>query len=131
MRDLIESIMDAKSSQRKKNALLITLPSSIKWEDYEKELKAVEDESQVMNFKVPFLPKNTDNIKRVYLVYQGNIIGWQKFVGTSDKPFKCTTTDKNWEGKFIQRTGTFHKIEPIPCKGFQGFRYYDYDERII
>ena len=128
MRDLIESIMDAKPIQRKKNALLITLPSSIKWEDYEKELKAVEDESQVMNFKVPFLPKNIHHIKRVYLVHQGNIVGWQKFVGTSDKPFKCTTTDKNWEGKFIQRTGPFHKIEPIPCVGFQGFRYYDYDE---
>ena len=128
MRTILESIMDAKSSQRKKNALLITLPSSIKWEDYEKELKAVEDESQVMNFKVPFLPKNIHNIKRVYLVYQGNIVGWQKFVGTSDKPFKCTTTDKNWDGKFLQRTGPFHKIDPIPCKGFQGFRYYDYDE---
>lgn len=128
MRTILESILDQKIPLRKKNALLITLPSSIKWEDYEKELKAVEDESQVMNFKVPFLPKNTHHIKRVYLVYQGNIVGWQKFVGTSDKPFKCTTTDKNWEGKFLQRTGPFHKIEPIPCKGFQGFRYYDYDE---
>ena len=128
MRDIVESIMSVKIPQRKKNALLITLPSSIKWDDYEKELKAVEDESQVMNFKVPLLPKNIHHIKRVYLVYQGNIVGWQKFVGTSDKPFKCTTTDKNWDGKFLQRTGPFHKIEPIPCKGFQGFRYYDYDE---
>lgn len=112
----------------KHNALLITLPSSIKWEDYEKELKAVEDESQVMNFKVPFLPKDVKNIQRVYLVHQGNIVGWQKFVGTSDEPFKCTTTNKDWEGKFIQRTGPFYKIDPIPYKGFQGFRYYDYDK---
>jgi len=108
-------------------ALLITLPSSIKWEDYEKELDAVKDESQVMNFKVPFLPKDTSKIERVYLVHQGNIVGWQKFVGTSDTPFKCTTTDKNWEGKFLQRTGEFHKIDPIPYKGFQGFRYYHYE----
>ena len=128
MQSLLESIMSVKIPQVKRNALLITLPSSIKWEDYEKELKAVEDESQVMNFKVPFLPKNIHHIKRVYLVYKGNIVGWQKFVGTSDKPFKCTTTDKNWEGKFIQRTGQFHKIEPIPCVGFQGFRYYGYEE---
>ena len=128
MRDILESIMDVKPPQRKKNALLITLPSSIKWEDYEKELKAVEDESQVMNFKVPFLPKNIQRIKRVYLIYQGNIVGWQKFVGTSDKPFKCTTTDKNWDGNFLQRTGPFHKIDPIPCKGFQGFRYFDFEK---
>ena len=121
MKTLIEKINENK-------ALLITLPSSIKWEDYEKELKAVEDESHVMNFKVPFLPKNTDGIERVYLVHNGYIVGWQKFVGTSDKPFKCTTTNKNWEGKFIQRTGEFHKIDPIQYKGFQGFRYYNYNE---
>ena len=128
MKDLLETLMDVKPIKIKKNALLITLPSSIEWSDYEKELKNVEDESQVMNFKVPFLPKNIHHLKRVYLIYQGNIVGWQKFVGTSDKPFKCTTTNKNWDGKFIQRTGPFHKIDPIPYKGFQGFRYYNYTE---
>lgn len=128
MKDLLETLMDVKPIKIKKNALLITLPSSIEWSDYEKELKNVEDESQVMNFKVPFLPKNIHHLKRVYLVYQGNIVGWQKFVGTSDKSFKCTTTNKNWDGKFIQRTGPFHKIDPIPYKGFQGFRYYNYIE---
>lgn len=121
MKDIVETINQHK-------ALLITLPSSIKWEDYEKELKAVEDESQVMNFKVPVLPKNVSNIERVYLIHKGNIVGWQKFVGTSDKPFKCSTTDKNWDGKFLQRTGPFHKINPIEHKGFQGFRYYFYND---
>ena len=80
-----------------------------------------------MNFKVSFLPKNIDGLERVYLVHNGYIIGWQKFVGTSDKPFDCTTTGKSWSGKFLQRTGEFHKINPIPHKGFQGFRYYYYD----
>ena len=121
MKSIIDKINEHK-------ALLITLPSSIKWEDYQKELNNVKDESQVMNFKVPFLPKNTNGIERVYLVHNGYIVGWQKFVGTSDKPFKCTTTDKNWEGKFIQRTGEFHKIDPIQYKGFQGFRYYSYND---
>jgi len=121
-------IMDVKIEKPKKNALLITLPSSIEWKDYERELEAVKDESQVMNFKVPFLPKNTHHIKRVYIVHKGNIVGWMKFVGTSDKPFKCTTTDREWNGKFIQRTGEFHYIDQIPYKGFQGFRYYSYKE---
>lgn len=128
MLTILESIMSVKAPSAKKNALLITLPSSIEWDDYEKELKAVEDESQVMNFKVPFLPKNTHHIKRVYLIHRGYIVGWQKFAGTSDKPFKCSVTGKNWDDKFIQRTGPFHKIEPIAYKGFQGFRYYNYDE---
>lgn len=39
-------------------AICITIPKKIKWEDYKKELKAVEDGSQVLNFKVPNLPKD-------------------------------------------------------------------------
>ena len=108
------------------NALLITLPSCIKWEDYEKELRLAEDESQIMNFKVPFLPKCTKNIERVYLIHLGYIVGWQKFIGVDIKKFKCTTTGTEWNGKFIQRTGKFHKIDPIPHKGFRGFRYYKF-----
>ena len=121
-------MIDLKDKIKQHKALLITLPSSIKWEDYEKEFDAVKDEKQVMNFKVPFLPKDTKSIERVYLVYKGNIVGWQKFVGTSDKPFDCTTTGKSWTGNFLQRTGEFHKINPIPYKGFQGFRYYSYND---
>ncbi len=45
-----------------------------------------------------------------------------------EKSFDCTTTGKHWEGKFIQRTGVFHKIDPIPIKGFQGFKYYNYED---
>lgn len=108
--------------------LLITLPASVKWEDYEKELKAVEDGILVMNFKVPFLPKDTEGIERVYMVHRGNIVGWMKFSGVCSKEFICTTTGRPWKGNFIQRTGRFHYIDPIPCRGFQGFRYYEYDE---
>jgi hypothetical protein len=42
----------------------------------------------------------------------------------SEKNFDCTTTGKAWKGKFIERSGPFHKIEPIQMKGFQGFRYF-------
>ena len=104
--------------------IVITLPSKIKWSDYEKELNAVKDESQVINFKVSFLPKCKP--EKVYICYKGNIIGWMKCCGMIDgKSFDCTTTGEHWEGKFIQRTGEFHKIEPIPMKGFQGFRYFE------
>lgn len=56
-------------------AICITIPKKIKWEDYEKELKAVEDRSHVLNFKVPNLPKDIKSIKRCYLCYNGKIIG--------------------------------------------------------
>ena len=107
-----------------KKDIIITLPSKIEWSDYEKELDAVKDESQIMNFKVPFLPKQQPD--KVYLCYRGNIIGWMKCCGMiNDKKFDCTTTGEHWEGKFIQRTGEFHKIDPIPMKGFRGFKYFN------
>lgn len=62
-------------------AICITIPKKIKWEDYKKELKAVEDGSQVLNFKVPNLPKDIKSIRRCYLCYDGKIIGWHNIVG--------------------------------------------------
>lgn len=104
--------------------IVITLPSNIKWDDYEKELKSVEDESQVLNFKVPNLPKNTSIGSKCYLCYKGNVIGWMKITGLVNNDFTCSTTGKQWSGKFIQRSGKFNKLEnPIPMKGFQGYRY--------
>jgi hypothetical protein len=43
-----------------------------------------------------------------------------------DYKFDCTTTGNNWSGNFIQRSGPFHRIDPIPMKGFRGFRYVDF-----
>lgn len=103
--------------------IIITIPKTISWTDYEKELKVVEDFSQVMNFKVSNFPK-TQIGNKCYLLYDGNIIGWMKIVGLSEKDFTCSTTGKQWKGKFVERSGPLNKIEPIPMKGFQGFRYF-------
>lgn len=126
--DRIDKIVTEEIGKLAKNkAIIITLPKSVKWGDYEKELKAVEDWSQVMNYKVSSIPKDIDNIERCYLVYDGYIRGWQKIVGhEKGKSFNCTTTGKGWSGNFIQRSGPFHKVEPIPMKGFMGWRYYYY-----
>ena len=50
-----------------KKDIIITLPSNIEWSDYEKELDAVKDESQIMNFKVPFLP-SSNQIKYIFAI---------------------------------------------------------------
>lgn len=104
--------------------IIITIPRSISWDEYQKELDAVKDGSSVMNFKVNHFPK-TDIGSRCYLLYDGAIRGWMEIVGLSEDDFTCSTTGKKWKGKFIQRSGPFHKIEPIPMKGFQGFRYFN------
>jgi len=103
--------------------IVVTIPKSSSWKDYEKELDAVKDYSQVMNFKVNNFPKTKPGNK-CYLLYDGAIIGWMEIVGLSEKEFDCTTTGNKWKGKFIERSGPFHRIDPIPMKGFQGFRYF-------
>lgn len=103
--------------------IVITIPAKIKWEDYQKELDAVKDGSMVLNFKVPFFPKETGVGSKCYLIHQGHIRGWMKIVGMSEEEFTCEVTGKKWRGRFIQRSGPFHKITPIPMKGFQGFKY--------
>ena len=103
--------------------IIITIPKSIDWDDYQKELNAVADGKQVMNFKVNNFPKTSIGSK-CYLLYDGFIRGYMYIVGLSEKSFTCSTTGKNWNGKFIERSGKFYTITPIPMKGFQGFRYF-------
>jgi hypothetical protein len=103
--------------------IVITIPKSISWEDYQKEIDAVKDGSQVMNFKVNHFPKTKPGNK-CYLVHNGFVKGWMEIVGLSEDNFTCTTTGRKWQGKFIQRSGPFHEIEPKLMKGFQGFRYF-------
>jgi len=104
--------------------IVITLPKKILWKQYEKELQDVKSGDKVLNFKVSNFPKNTKVGNKCYLVHDSSVVGWMNIVGFEEKEFKCETTGKKWKGKFIQRSGTFHKIDPIKMKGFQGFRYY-------
>jgi len=102
--------------------IIVTIPKSIKWTDYEKELKKAE-EGEIMNFKVSNFPRTGPGCK-CYLLHDGFIKGWMKISGMSEKEFTCTTTGKPWKGKFIERTGPFYKMEKeIAMKGFMGFKY--------
>ena len=104
--------------------IIVTIPKSIVWSDYERELKEVEDFTSVMNFKTPNFPKTSAG-EKCYLVYNGYMIGWMLITGLSEKRFECTTTGKIWNGKFIERSGPLNRIDPVPMKGFQGFRYFN------
>ena len=108
--------------------IIITIPSTINWETYQKELDFVKDGKNVLNFKVSNFPKMTNVGDKCYLNYKGSIIGWMNITGLFQKDFTCSTTGKEWNGKFIERSGEFHPIKPIPMKGFQGFRYFNTNE---
>ena len=110
-------------------SLIVTLPSTTKWNEYEKELRKAANYKHVLNFKVHNFPKGVHIGDKCYIVHDGVIKGWMEIVGFSEEPFTCTTTNKQWHGKFIQRSGPFHYLqEKIPYKGFQGFRYFDLNE---
>jgi hypothetical protein len=105
--------------------ILITIPKSIEWSEYEKELKKAEN-GDILNFKINNLPKENIIGGRCYICYNGNIIGYHIISGINNNNFDCTTTGKNWKGTFVQRTGKFYRLEsPVPQKGFQGWRYYN------
>ena len=103
--------------------IIITVPKNIDWSDYQKEIDAVADGKQIMNFKVNNFPK-TEIGAKCYVLHDGFIRGYMIISGLSEKEFDCTTTGKKWKGKFIERTGKFYPIKPIAMKGFQGFRYF-------
>jgi hypothetical protein len=106
--------------------IVITIPATISWDDYEKEIATVADRSQVMRFKVARLPTRNVIGGRCYLCYHGHIIGWMEIVGTHSGDFICSTTGQRWSGDFIERSGAFNRLTtPIPHKGFQGWRYWN------
>lgn len=114
------------------HSIIITLPSSEKWDEYENELKKVKNYTNVMNFKVHNFPKGVKIGDRCYVVYNGFVKGWMEIVGFSEKEFVCNTTNKKWKGKFIERSGPFHYLtEKIPYKGFQGFRYFSLSDYLL
>lgn len=103
--------------------IVITIPKSIPWSEYEKELARAE-EGEVMNYKVTHFPKTKVGCK-CYVVHEDHIRGYMQISGMSEKEFTCSTTGKEWKGKFVERTGKFHKLDqPIPMKGFRGYRYF-------
>lgn len=120
--NLVKIFEDVLKSER---AIVITLPATEQWETYEKEIESVKDYSQVMNFKVPFFPKGVGIGDRCYIVHDGLVKGWMEIVGMEEKEFTCSTTGTKWVGKFIMRSGPFHRLDrEIRMKGFQGFRYF-------
>lgn len=105
---------------------VITLPQTVSWEDYEKELNTVKDRSQVMNYRVPFKP-SAQKGDRCYLVHKSKVRGWMEIVSVLSHPegFTCTSTGTSWPpGPYIQRSGPFHYEEGPDMKGFQGIRRY-------
>lgn len=106
---------------------ILTVPKTISWSDYERELNTVENGSSVMNYRVRFLPKDMHLGDRCYVVWNGRVRGWMEIVGLLEKPdlWRCTTTGRIWPaGNYIQRSGPFHPVDGPEYPGFRGVRKY-------
>ena len=106
---------------------VVTVPKTITWEDYQTELDRASDplSINVLNYRVAYKPKvKIDD--RLFVVWNGHVRGWMHVCGIENhkEGFTCKVTGKYWKpGWYIQRTGTFHKLNPEPVmKGFQGMR---------
>lgn len=126
---LLSNMKFDKISLNENMDIAITIPKTIKWEDYVKELKKVEDESEVMNFKVTNFPKKAKVGSKCYLIHDGECKGYMKINGFKEHSFTCTTTGNKFKGKFVQRTGKLQPLKKkLSMKGFRGFKYVNFDE---
>jgi len=107
---------------------VLTIPKTTPWSEYQRELAAVADGSQVMNYRTQYFPKGMKPKDRCYLVHDGRVRGWMVIVGLVDSPkeWTCTTTGKRWPaGKYIQRSGKFHPVDGPEMTGFRGVRRFE------
>lgn len=104
--------------------IVVTLPKSVKWAEYEEEL-AVAASGGEIKYKVQGMPKAGPG-DRCYVTHDGFVRGWMCIDRIAADSFKCSTTGRAWNGLFVVRTGKFHPV--IPCvamRGTQGFRYVE------
>lgn len=103
---------------------VITIPKTIAWSEYQKELDAcADDEEMVLSYRLPFKPSAKPG-EKCYVVHDGYIRGYQTIDNVEHiEGFECLTTKKHWrDGWYIVRSGMFHKIKPIQMTGFRGIR---------
>lgn len=105
-------------------AIAITIPQTQSWQSWLDEVAHAIMYDEIMNFKVGGFPTGIDKGSKCFVVHQGKVKGYQIICGFTEQEFQCTTTGKQWTGKFIQRLPKFYPLErEVDMKGFQNFRY--------
>jgi len=128
MKNIIEKTVNDYYSE---TALMITVPKTIKWEDYLKEIETVKDGNYEMNYKVSSKPSKIKVGDKCFICHNGYVKGWMRISSISQKEFQCTTTGKQWDSAwYIERSGEFHYIDEVQQKGFMGYRYVNANDYI-
>lgn len=110
--------------------IILTWPKKRKLASYVEEVKKAATQGKVVCFRVTHLPKKAKRGDRAYMVHDGYIRGYMWIVGLTESPEGAVVnpiTGDEWPaGNYIMRFPQWHELkEPIPMKGFRGFRYRD------
>ena len=109
--------------------IVVTWPKSRTLDSYLEELERAVDLGLEINFRVSSFPKQ--KVDRCFVVHDGAVRGWNRILRLewiADKKVSRVRND-SWAGfwpagYYIVRDPEWHSIEPVPMKGFQGWRYY-------
>jgi hypothetical protein len=107
----------------------VTVPKTVAWSAYEKELTAAAAGAD-LNYRVRGFPKAMKIGDRCYIVHDGRVRGWMTISSLTEKPdpWQCETTGAVWPaGKYLVRTGKFHPIDGPEMTGFRGVRRIEID----
>jgi hypothetical protein len=106
-----------------KKDIIVTIPKKeLKNMDAENKL-AESDGTQFWNLKIK--PKDIDIGSKIYFCQNGYIDSYQIITNIVTDKMKCDVTNREWNGvNLILSYPPVYLKNKIPCKGFQGFRYY-------
>jgi hypothetical protein len=107
--------------------IAVTWPKTRPLGSYYAELERARRHGQLINFRVPARPRELP--QRCYMVYDGAVRCWspvKALMWRGEGEVRRVDGMGFWpEGWYIVREPFYAEIEPIPMKGFQGFRYFD------
>lgn len=112
--------------------LIVTWPKSRPLSSYLRELERAQRSGQVINYRVRHQPRISPSAwrgrgPRCYMVHDGAIRGYNKIrclTFREDHEVVDPITGNFWpRGWYIVRDPGWHEVEPVPMRGFRGFRY--------
>lgn len=111
--------------------IIVTIPQTTDIDVLHTEFESTNDGSVSKNIKVSNFPKECAVGGKCHFIFKGKYMGYMNISSFEEKEFTCTTTGKQFKGKFVAMTGGIKLGEKYldlidnRYKGFQGFRYWD------
>lgn len=116
--------------------IVITWPQTRTLESYLDACARAKDAGEVINYRVRNPPEVdfgawADRRGRVYVVHGGFVRGYNDWLYTTYREtgeVLDPVTGGFWPpGVYLVRDPAWHPIEPVPMRGFRGWRYFDTD----